>query len=393
MADTKDKNKNNMALFSSPMQPLDEAEERKYAVSLQGTATNALAQVTQKEVCEQQSLFDAGNLDALTDKSNIVVVKGQVAYILPYGGNYLIDGRLIQVMRHILQKYSEAIFFCQSREEQLSLKMRKVTLTVKEISKTFNMTPKGAQKMLERTLATLYELSANWKETVYPKDHHTGKRGKPIKEKVYEVRFLGSKERTAPLGDNGERTEKSELLLQHGSATVRIDEEFANYFLDTYTYVVPMGFYKLNPKYLPYSINFADIILTHYRKNYDKTTRNVIKVNYFLEAVGMQKYNKEKGRVYQLLFAPFNRNMNALKQHGIIKDWHLCKGPASRPIKLTDKELQKMKYSDFITYSVKFELPDDFPKFNYDAAIPMLSPGSTEPDMDAEMGIEEANIL
>lgn len=114
----------------------------------------------------------------------------------------------------------------------------------------------------------------------------------------------------------------------------------------------PDKLFKINSKRNPYSRALGEKLAEGYNMDYGKPKQNIYTVkNLLKQCYGMPSYEEvmKGGRdVTRKIIDPFIRDMDALEEAGILSYHFLHKDNTP----LTDKELDRIAYSDFITLKV-----------------------------------------
>lgn len=333
-----------------------ELPKQKHHLSYQGKGINQLSAITQRKV-EESARAQQISLFSKEEGYNkpVRVVSGDVIYTLSNNA-CVVSGRTIQVIRYLIQKFTEQDLQAYTPEEKELA--RQVELTIKETGKKFRMNNATAIKsMLTTQLLTVGEIWAEWLEYVYYEDGKTGTKRRSVNKEHYKTRLIGGIKETVPAGQDANSEPQ---LFKRGKVTVRIDVDFAKYLQNSYMMAINDNFYAIAPKKNPYSVAFYDKIMTHYRSNIGKPNQNIIKVKTLLDMTDIPQYEEiaGKGRTNQLMFTPFERDMDNLQELGLIKKWDYCK-PNGVP--LTKAERQKMTGKQFESYDIYFIMPDDYP--------------------------------
>ena len=330
--------------------------KQKHHLSYQGKGINQLSAITQRKVQESAK---AQQIELFSKEEGynkpVRVVSGDVIYTLSNNA-CVVSGRTIQVIRYLIQKFTEQDLQAYTPEEKELA--RNVELTIKEVGNKFQMNNATAIKsMLTLQLLTASEMWAEWIEHVYYEDGKTGKKKRSVNKEHYRTRLIGGIKETVPAGQDANSEPQ---LFKRGKVTVRIDVDFAKYLQNSYIMAINDNFYAISPKKNPYSVAFYDKIMTHYRSNIGKPNQNIIRVKTLLDMTDIPHYEEiaGKGRTNQLMFTPVERDMDNLQELGLIKSWDYCK-PNGVP--LTKAERKKMTGTQFESYDVYFEMPDDYP--------------------------------
>lgn len=352
----------NKASFK-PEQP--ELPKKDYHLTWQGNGVNQITAITQKKVeqarAEQISLF--GKEEGYNKP--VRVVSGEVEYTIS-NRDCVFTGRTWQVLLYLTSKFTEQALHSYTKEDRD--KARYVELAIKEISQKFELTNlTSIREMVTRELFTISEIWAEWYEYIYYDDDKTGKKKRSVDKEHFKTRLIGLIKETTPAGEDAKSKPQ---IFKRGKVTVRIDEDFAKYLENSYEMAVNDKFYSIVPKKNPYSVALCHRLMTHYRKNRGKPNQNIIRVKNLLQFTDIPRYEDiaEKGRINQLIFEPFERDMDKLQELGLIKFWDYCK---PNGVHLTQAERQKMTGKQFESYDVYFEMPDEYPTIQ---ALPPLPP-------------------
>lgn len=184
---------------------------------------------------------------------------------------------------------------------------------------------KAAKQQLDEDLETLYNISLSFKQK---------ERGKVV-----------------AYGDARVLQDKSS---KNGVIKATFGEKFSQAIEKYFVMPMPRPFLALNDKYNPNAYHLGRRIALHKNMNYGKDNADLISVETLLDAcpnlAGHEEvYREEKSNYIQRIIEPFEHDMNALKETGILT-WEYC---YSKDKPLTIEEVNELNYEKFRKLLIK----------------------------------------
>jgi hypothetical protein len=276
------------------------------------------------------------------------------------------DGVIITVDEEALlsvsaQTFKVLIMYLSKATEQLPRgdqitaeaiqRSRAVSLTLEEYMRACRIRDKKtAREQLNAAVLALYGISLEWDETEYNKPE--GKSRK-VKERVHHRMRITDHTITREEGNP----------VKRGAAEIRLTFDMAEYLAGAYIMPYPSALLTINTHNNPYSIPLGWKLCALYNMNYGKPRQNRTTVETLLRAAkGIPRYNviAEKGQVYDRIIKPFDRDMRALVEAGVLSSYYYFEDNGDRV-----DNIAALSYSAFSTLNVWYELkgyPDQAPR-------------------------------
>lgn len=267
------------------------------------------------------------------------------------------EGVIITVAEEALldvsaQTFKVLIMFLTKATEQLPredhitpeaiLKGRTVRISLEEyMNKCGIKDKKSAREQLNTAIRTLYGISLEWDETEYNKPE--GKSRK-VKETVHHatriVEHIATREGGKP--------------IKRGEAEVQLTFSMAEYLSGAYIMPYPSALFAINTQYHPYSIPFCWKLCSLYNMNWGKPSQGRTTVETLLRAAkGIPRYETmaSKGKIYERIIAPFDRDMRELVDRGILSDYYYYDDMGARV-----DNIAALSYLSFSGLNIWYEL-------------------------------------
>ena len=150
---------------------------------------------------------------------------------------------------------------------------------------------------------------------------------------------------------------KESKYWHNGRVQISWSPEFIMFIADSRRFLMP--FYRkllmINTRVNPYSVNLGYKLQTHRFMNNGKKNQNTISIEALLNECDFNLDNKHRTK---LVITPFERDLDKLKELGIIKRWEYCNS-YGEPLK--EEQLKLFNFEHWQTLFVNFELVD-YPK-------------------------------
>ena len=269
------------------------------------------------------------------------------------------DGVIITVDEEALlsvspQTFKVLIMYLSKATEQLPRKdqitaeaiqrSRAISLTLDEYMKACRIKDKKtAREQLNTAVSALFGISLEWDETEYNKPD--GKSRK-VKERVHHRMRITDHTITREEGNP----------VKRGAAEIRLSFDMAEYLAGAYIMPYPSALLTLNTHYNPYSIPLGWKLCALYNMNYGKPRQNRTTVETLLRAAkGIPRYNAiaEKGQVFDRIIKPFDRDMRALVEAGVLSSYYYFDDNGNRV-----DNIAALSYLSFSALNVWFEIKD-----------------------------------
>jgi len=212
---------------------------------------------------------------------------------------------------------------------------------------------KEARAQLNDAIKALYAVSLEWDETSYERPD-----GKSRKVKTTKHHRLRITDHTI--------TQEEGNPVKRGVAEFRFSFDMAEYLSNAYIMPYPIALLSINTHYHPYSIPIGWKLCALYNVNYgNDKRRNITTVETLLRAAkGIPRYADmaAKGKIYERIIRPFDRDLAALEEAGVISSYWYFDDEGNRidPILLGG-----LSYAEFSALNVHYEMrdyPDQTPR-------------------------------
>lgn len=294
---------NKPQLPPSPALPI--SNEIFFAKVWQGTGTNELVKITTSK-----------NTPVDPFKNSIIIKRGDFELTIETSNpNIVLRTSTHKLLDILMLTYSE------TREKE-------VTISIQDFMKLRGLKDrKTAEEQVKEDLATLYSLSASFRQ----------KEGNKIVA-YNDARIIQGKGQS----------------FKNGIIRVKFGDDFFNAMQSYHVMPMPPAFLALNDKHNPNSYHLGRRIALHKNMNYGKPNEDLIGVITLLEAcpnlrTHEEVYKNGKQSYTQKIIDPFYRDMNELEATGIFT-WEYCH---SNGMPLTDEELENLNYEIFKKLLVK----------------------------------------
>ena len=204
---------------------------------------------------------------------------------------------------------------------------------------------KEARNQLNEGIKALYAISLEWDEEEYSRPE--GKSRKVKTKKHHRMRIT-----------DHTITEEDGNPIKRGTAEVKLSFDMAEYLCGNYIMPYPDALLSIHTHYHPYSLPLGWKLCALYNVNYGKDRRNITTVKTLLNsAKGIPRYSDlvKTGRIYERLIKPFDRDLYALVEAGILSDyWYFDKNGE----RIERIQLGNLSYAEFAALSIHYELKD-----------------------------------
>lgn len=217
---------------------------------------------------------------------------------------------------------------------------REIAVSLLDFMEQFGLKSKSqARTQLTKAIKNLYNISLEWSE-----DRHIKEKGKKKLQRFdFSSRILNT------IGING-----SDKIIKNNVAMIKFDIDFAKAMTIAPVMTYDTRLLKLNPKSSSY--DFAKALLYFHNINYFKANKGIISVkNLLIRSPKIPKYKdiSKQGMISRSIIEPFENALIELEKEGIITEWTYKKPKGEL---LTDQELEKMKYQDWVNWNVHFKI-------------------------------------
>lgn len=205
---------------------------------------------------------------------------------------------------------------------------------------------KWARSQLNKSALELYSISMEWDEDEWEKPE--GKR-RAVKN-TFHHRMRITAHTASPNEGNP---------VKGGALKIWLDFDLAKYLAKTYVMPYHRGLYKLNTNDYPHSIQLCWKLLFLHNMNRNKPKRrNTTTVKTLLSAAkDIPTYESliEKGRIYERIIRPFDRNLAALVDVGVLSCYWYFDDHDNR---IDGQRLGSLSYTEFSKLHIHYELLD-----------------------------------
>ena len=211
---------------------------------------------------------------------------------------------------------------------------------------------KEARSQLNDAIKALYRASLEWDEQVYERPE-----GKSRAIKVAKHHRMRITDHTI--------TQEEGNPVKLGIAEFRFSFDLAEYLSKAYIMPYHPAILTVNTRYHPYSIPFGWKLCVLYNMNYGKSTQGITTVETLLKAAkGIPRYSTiaEKGQIYARIIKPFDRDLTALLEAGVISSYWYFDDEGE---KVEPPKLGGLSYTEFSKLNIQYELsnyPDQTPR-------------------------------
>lgn len=220
-------------------------------------------------------------------------------------------------------------------------KQRSIVLDVDSYMETCGLKDKKTvRQQLKEDSNVLFNSYIECKETRYISE--PGKKGRKKETVHFKLRIFDKVE-----------------FKHGGQVEISFSMEIAKYLQGAYIMPYPDSIYRINSHLRPHSYYLARKIAEHHNMNAKKTNANLISVSTLLAACpDIPSYDEvisTSKHVTKLIIAPFERDLNALVEAGVLISWKYCN---SNGTSLTEEQYQNMDYQTVTGLLIRFELKD-----------------------------------
>ena len=237
------------------------------------------------------------------------------------------DGRFAQFLLYLIAKFA-----LMSPPDSQPDEIEKNTLIVfknSEVAKVFGITPQFARKLICESCDILQTLDLKFQDCS-PTAGMVDISISPVESRVDVNKF--------------------------GYSGVRLNKEFAHYLAHAYIPYLPIEIFTITPKYNPSALSFAIELLSNYNMNHKTPQQNLVPVDSLLSvACQMPKYEdivKVEGPSRRII-KPFIRDINVLKELGVISDWCFMWKHIGEKVDMKSKDVT---YNNFYYFNVYYKI-------------------------------------
>ena len=232
-------------------------------------------------------------------------------------------------------------------------KGRKVQITLAKYMEACRIKDlKEARAQLNDAIRAIYALSLEWDETAYEKPE-----GKSRKVKITKHHRMRISDHTI--------TQEEGNPVKRGVAEFRLSFDMAEYLSGSYIMPYPDALLSINTHYHPYSIPLGWKLCALHNMNFGKDIANTTTVKTLLNAAkGIPRYSElaARGKIYERLISPFDRDLAALVEAGVLSTYWYYDGSGKR---IESAQLGGLSYAEFSALYIHYELknyPDQTPR-------------------------------
>lgn len=263
-----------------------------------------------------------------------------------------ISAQTFKVLIMYLSKAAEQL----PRRDQITAEAvqrgRAVSISLDEYMKACRLKDKKtARDQLNAAVLALYGISLEWDETEWSKPE--GKSRK-VRERVHHRMRITDHTITQEEGNP----------VKRGAAEVRLSFDMAEYLSGAYIMPYPSALLTINTHNNPYSIPLGWKLCALYNMNYaNEKRRHRTTVETLLSAAkGIPRYETiaKRGNIYDLLIKPFDRDMRALVEAGVLSSYYYFDDSENKV-----DSIASLSYSAFSALNVWYEIkgyPDQAPR-------------------------------
>ena len=308
------------------------APPKEYNYAFNAPATNALAQTT-----ASRFVYDETTGQGKMIVRGIEILKDT---------NMPEPPQATLVFWYCLEKLAYTIDMHE--KENSILEKREMTISVNDYMKKRGISDrKSAVSQLVKSLNYLYGLSMRYEETSYY-DRQTGGKLKKPETTTWRTRIIDAFE------DDSESA-----IVKRGKIKLRFNTDLLLYLTNSYLMDMPDFAYKINGRKYPYGFKIIRKLAEHMNMNIGKENEGRIAVSTLLkdlpEIPTYEEVMEGNRHITERIIDPVENTLNALaEEYGGIT-WHYCN---SKGKPLTDKQLEKYSYKEWITWLIEFELID-----------------------------------
>ena len=272
----------------------ESANVNKFSLILQGNSINTLQTVSDKS-------FNNGEYD-IFNKTHTIIKNG-VTIKVKNLDTVNLNAVTFRFLDYLLYKLCKNMSYSRIEpvEEEKISKFYNIRISTTDFMNTIDTTDRNnAKKQISNSLTSLQNISLSWSESI--------KKKKKTDYINFDTRIVTNFE------------------SDRGGYIIQFDLKFLRY-LSSYAYLMPfnMEMFKINLHKYPHSYHIARRLLLHHNMNQNKTNKNTISVKSLLESLNLLTYRDviNKGRqIKQLIINPFERDINYLKEVGILSEWN-----------------------------------------------------------------------
>lgn len=225
-------------------------------------------------------------------------------------------------------------------------KSRFVELDVEEYMRRCNLKDrKEAKKKLSEAANALGRFSVDiQKETCYIEKNDKKKREKIQLKNVH----MNLMEAVAQFDSYGKKYNDAN---QCSKVVFAFSSLFIQYLCTQYIMPFPRQLLTINSNKNPYSYNLGRKLAAYFNMNLGKPNQNIISVRNLAKIMNISL--KTTKHISQQIIQPFERDIDALVDIGVLKKWEYCN---SKREPLTSRQLKSNHFNDWLKQYVFFEL-------------------------------------
>lgn len=314
--------------------PDTELQDTLYSKILQSKATNQLTKTTSKKGAIVDKIAGYATLETSGDIT--VFLNNYKELKLDTPTHKLLDALTIVFTQNITDK--------KHLDETSLDQHRTITLSIDDYMSLCGLKDKKeAKKQLKKATDTLFNIALEWDETI--KYVPAGKKRAKTEQVHMKLRLC----------------DKVAEFKRGGNLIFSFSYDLAKYLAKTTGYIMPYPnkLFTLSAKYNPNSYYMGRRIAEHYNMNIAKNNATTIAVKTLLDATpelpSYEEVAKGKGQIYQRIIEPFERDLKALVDAGVLESWEYCN---SKKAPLTQDQLNGLTYEIFSELYVSFILAE-----------------------------------
>ena len=255
-----------------------------------------------------------------------------------------VSAQTFKVLIMYLSKATEQLPRGDQKTAEAIQRSRAVSLSLEEYMRACKVRDKkSAREQLNTAVSALFGISLEWDETEY--NQPEGKSRK-VKERVHHRMRITDHTITREEGNP----------VKRGTAEIRLSFDMADYLAGAYIMPYPSALLTINTHNNPYSLPLGWKLCALYNMNYGKPRQNITTVETLLRAAkGIPRYETiaKRGNIYDLLIKPFDRDMRALVEAGVLSSYHYIDDNETRI-----DSIASLSYLEFSALKVWYEIKD-----------------------------------
>ena len=239
-----------------------------------------------------------------------------------------LDGRVVQFLWYLIAKFA-LISPPDSKPDEIA-KNTLIVFKNSEVAKVFRVTPQYARKLISNSCLVLQSINLHICDFT------------PNMDIVYI--------NITPI--------ESRVNVRFGYSGVRLNKQFAYYLAHSYIPYLPVEILSISPKLNPNSLSFAIKLISNYNSHYKTPQQNIISAESLLSvACEIPKYEdlieNANARPSYRIIKPFVRDLNKLKEVGLITDWWFVWKRLGKKVNLNFK---RITYEYLLKFDVHYKV-------------------------------------